>query len=208
MARTGFIYKVVCNISNLTYVGSTFTAKLSVRLAHHRGHYKQFLKGKGNYITSFQIIERGDYNIHLIETVQVDTIYELRLKERYYFDILPCINRNRPILLEGEKKELEQQYTEDNKQNKKEYDLNYRTKNRETINVNKKIYRENNRETIKEKKKIYNEKNREKINEQARKYNKEHKDEKRICDKKYREANKDEINRKKKKNTQKINSIN
>ena len=168
MARTGFIYKVVCNISNLTYVGSTFTAKLSVRLAHHRGHYKYFLKGKGNYITSFKIIERGDYNIHLIETVQVDTIYELRLKERYYVETLECVNKVRPALFEDEKDEYFKKYYEDNKEEFKIKFKKYYEEHKEEKRVYYQKYWEVNKEKIAEKRKEYHDRNKDEINRKKR----------------------------------------
>ena len=49
------IYKIVCNVTNLVYVGFT-TQKLSQRLQHHRNDYKLYLDSKYHYVSSFKMI--------------------------------------------------------------------------------------------------------------------------------------------------------
>jgi len=63
----GKIYKIVCNITGLVYVGST-TQALSKRLYHHKFKYKCWCDGKYPFMTSFIIIEKGGFDIVLIET--------------------------------------------------------------------------------------------------------------------------------------------
>ena len=60
------IYKIVCNVTGLVYIGSTIQ-KLSKRLSNHRHKYKQYLDNKSRYVTSFKILENDNYEIILIE---------------------------------------------------------------------------------------------------------------------------------------------
>ena len=115
MSKIGYVYKIVCNITNEIYVGSTKTKKLSQRLAGHIGSFKTYLKGKGNMCSSYQIIARGDYGIHLLETVEYNTIYELRVRERYHFELCDCVNKRCPIIFEEEVGEYNQKYAEKNR---------------------------------------------------------------------------------------------
>jgi hypothetical protein len=46
--RNGKIYKIVCNITGLTYYGSTCEPTLARRLAKHRGCYNRWLKSDAN----------------------------------------------------------------------------------------------------------------------------------------------------------------
>ena len=64
--QKGKIYKLVCNITNKTYIGST-TQILCKRLSSHVMNYKKRVK-----ISSKEIIEGGDYSIILIEDYQCD----------------------------------------------------------------------------------------------------------------------------------------
>jgi hypothetical protein len=50
------IYKIVCNITGVIFVGST-CKKLCQRIAQHREYYKQYLKGKHNYVTLFKVLK-------------------------------------------------------------------------------------------------------------------------------------------------------
>jgi hypothetical protein len=70
-------YKIICNITNECYIGSTCEPILARRLAGHVANYKSYLKGKGNNVTSFKIIANGNYNIVLIELFPCDTKDEL-----------------------------------------------------------------------------------------------------------------------------------
>ena len=60
------IYKIVDNTNGNIYIGST-CKKLCQRIAQHRTDYKNFLNGTNHYITSFKILENGDYDIILLE---------------------------------------------------------------------------------------------------------------------------------------------
>ena len=93
--NNGKVYKICCNITNKIYVGST-TCELSHRLATHVSNYKKFLNGKYHYVTSFKILEKGDYSIILLEKCPCSSRDELAMRERYWYDTLECVNKNKP----------------------------------------------------------------------------------------------------------------
>lgn len=70
------IYKIVSKNTDLIYVGST-TQTLKQRLKHHIYDYNRYKKGKHFYISSFKILEFGDYEIQLIKCVSVENLKEL-----------------------------------------------------------------------------------------------------------------------------------
>ena len=135
----GKIYKIVCNITNKIYIGSTCEPTLARRLAKHVSNFKNWKNGKGNKVSSFQILEGGNYYIELLEVFSCTINEELLAKERFYIKSIDCINRNKNLNM--------------TKEDKKEYD---------------KIYRQNNKDKIKKIKKDYEEKNKNKINEYHR----------------------------------------
>eukprot|EP01050_Picozoa_sp_SAG11_P021856 SAG11_NODE_3981_length_2121_cov_536.604847_3_plen_164_part_00 len=96
--NNGKIYKIVCNITGLVYVGSTTKPRLSQRLASHVGAYKRYKRGEhdSNYVTSFKVLENNDYDIILLENVNCNCKDELFARERYYFDTIDCVNKMTP----------------------------------------------------------------------------------------------------------------
>jgi hypothetical protein len=168
--QNGKIYKLVCNITGLIYIGSTAEILLSNRLAKHRTDYRKHLNGKYHYITSFKILENDNYEIILLENFPCNNRYELKARERFYIESLNCVNKcipnrtkkeyyddNKEQILEQKKK-----YYNNNKQKileyQKEYDKQYYEINKDKIIKQKKQYYEKNREHIKEQNKQYREK--------------------------------------------------
>ena len=92
----GKVYKIVCNKTNEVYIGST-TQPLSKRLAQHRMSHKQYLNGLYGFISSFPILERGDYDIVLIENVSCENKEQLHRAERKHIEQNACVNRNIPL---------------------------------------------------------------------------------------------------------------
>jgi hypothetical protein len=119
----GKIYKIVDNTNGNCYIGSTCEPILARRLASHISAYKFYLNGKRGYVTSFKIIESGNYNIVLIEEYPCETKDQLLARERYYIDTLDCINKCRA----GSVNEL----------GKIEYDKQHYEKNKEKIHLYK-----------------------------------------------------------------------
>ena len=132
----GKIYKIVSNITDDVYIGSTCNT-INRRLTNHIQLYKSFKKGiRKNSCSSFQIIENGEYDIVLIEDFPCDRKEQLHARERYYIENIKCINK----VIPGR---TNKQYREDNK---------------DIISEKTKIYREANKEKILEQQKAYHEK--------------------------------------------------
>ena len=128
------IYKLVCNKTGLIYVGSTCQRLLCKRLSGHVADYKRWKDGKYNYVTSFKIIEGGDYYMELLEAVICSSFDELAKKERHYIESIDCVNKFIPGRTN---KESCKQYYADNKVNKKQYyeDNKEKIKTRESVKV-------------------------------------------------------------------------
>jgi len=162
------IYKIVCNTTGLTYVGSTIQ-KLSQRLSEHKGRYKNYLKGKEGFTTSFDIIKNNNYEIILIDECACNNKEQLLREERKYIENICCINKKIPTRTKKE-------WDEDNKDKIKEYYKDNKNKikkyyedNKEKILERHKEYRENYKEKISKRKKQYYLDNKEKIREQQKK---------------------------------------
>ena len=74
------IYKIVCNTTGYTYIGST-TGKLNERLNKHKCDAKN---GKG--ITSSKCLENNDYFITPLEYYPCTTKKDLLDRERFYIE--------------------------------------------------------------------------------------------------------------------------
>ena len=121
------IYKIVG--SNLNYYGST-ELTLKTRLSKHTANYKQYKKGNANYVTSFSIIEKGSYDIVLVEELTNVSKQQKTARERFYIENFECINKYIP----GRTKE------------------EYRNANRNKLNSAARAYHARNKDRIKKKK--------------------------------------------------------
>jgi len=87
------IYRIVCNETGLNYYGST-TQTLSKRLGAHVCDYKRWRDGKQHFVTSFSVLEAGNYEIVLVEKLENITNREqLRAVERRYIEANECVNK-------------------------------------------------------------------------------------------------------------------
>jgi len=150
------IYKIVDNTSDKVYIGSTCCKYLSQRLQKHVHTYKQYLKNNYHRVSSFDIIENGNYDIILLENVNCETIDQLRARERFYIQSNVCVNQHIPTRTDKE-------YYDDNKERIKEYYEN----NKERILQRHKVFREANKESKSKRDKEYRLNNKEKIKEHA-----------------------------------------
>jgi hypothetical protein len=95
--NNGKIYKIECFITGEIYIGSTCEPTLARRLAKHVSDCKRWRGDKGRKTTSFDIIERGDYKIILIEKFICNSKDELTARESHYIKeyklIGKCINK-------------------------------------------------------------------------------------------------------------------
>jgi hypothetical protein len=156
--QNGKIYKIVCNVTDEVYIGSTCQPTVARRMAKHVDNYKEHKKGKCGYTTSFRIIEREDYNAYLIESFPCDSKDELTKREgevirqmKTECTVVNCVipgrtkaeyrNDNADKIKAGKQK-----YRENNADKIKEY----REQNADKIKTGKQKYREDNTDKIKE----------------------------------------------------------
>jgi hypothetical protein len=124
--QLGKIYKIECNVTEKVYIGSTCEPTLARRLTKHLTNYKRYLKGAYHYVTSFDVLQNGNYDIVLIESYPCNSKDELHARERYHTNNIDCVNK---IKTQGMYNEL----------GKKEYKKQYRETNKEAINTKKKV---------------------------------------------------------------------
>ena len=142
--ENGKVYKIVCRKTGLIYVGSTTKPLLCQRLTAHRTHYKMYLDGRHNFVTSFKLLENDDYYIELLENVKAKSKDELLKRERYYIETLNCVNVKTPT-------HTRQEYKDKNRDEINRKIREYYKNHQEHYKEQKKEYRKNNKETIKEK---------------------------------------------------------
>ena len=156
------IYKIVDNTNGNIYIGSTTEPTLARRLQKHKASYNQYIQGKQNFITSFNIIKNGDYDIILLEKCEnIKSKDELHARERYFIENNVCVNKNKP---HRTNKEYKQDNKEQITEKAKEY---YKTKGKELYELNKDKIKEY-YELNKDKRKELYELNKDKINERIR----------------------------------------
>ena len=128
--QDGKIYKIVCNITDECYIGSTCEPRLARRLAKHVSDFKSWKEGKRHKISSFDIIENGNYQILLIETYPCNSKDELTAREGEVIrqSKLDCQCVNRYIAGRSHK-----QYCNDNKEVLIQRKQVYRAINKEVI---------------------------------------------------------------------------
>ena len=158
----GKMYKIVCNITGEVYIGSTTKKTLAQRLVGHVCAYNRVKKGILKSTTrSFDIIDRGNYNIYLIELFPCNSKDELTAREGHIIQEYKlkgiCINYR----TEGRSKE--------------EYSAMYRSNNREEIKERLRVYRQNNKEKIHDYKMQYQLDNCDRIKEESKNYREKNK---------------------------------
>jgi hypothetical protein len=153
------VYKIIDNTNGNIYVGSTCEPTLARRLSGHVSNYNQYLKEKGSYCTSYQILENNNYNIVLIEKCDsVNSRDELKSRERHYIEALTCVNKVIPLRTDKE-------YKIANKQRRAEQNKKWSEENKDEIAKRTKAYREANKDDIAKRRKAYREANKDKAKE-------------------------------------------
>jgi len=211
--KNGKIYKIINDVNDKFYIGSTSEPYLSNRMASHRK--------KHNMCMSKNIgVDLKQCSIILIENYPCNDKQELLRKEREYFDKYKkeCkevfINKRKPTYYEGEKKQLKKEYDKEYLKNNKDKIKEYLKNNKEIRSEKRKEYIEKNKELVKEKRKKYHEKNKEQLNKQClERYRnkdkntpeyKEFKEKRKKYLKEYHQNNKDKIKEYLKNNKDKI----
>lgn len=198
--QLGKIYKIVNDVNDKFYIGSTAEKYLSNRMSTHRQ--------KHNGCMSKNIgVDLKHCSIILIENYPCKDKPELRRREREYFDKYKkeCkevfVNKYKPILYEGEKIEYVKEWNKKNKSKTKQNCKDYREKNKEKIYKQRKEYIKKNKDKLKIKRKEYLEKNKDKLKEYRKENYEKNKDKLKDKSKKIYENNKEIIL---KKNREKI----
>jgi hypothetical protein len=178
------IYKIINDINEMIYVGSTYQT-LANRFSAHKS------KARSGSTTSIHTTMReigiDNFRIELIKTIEMKTIQEYEQEEMNKFD---------PNLLINDKNafdnETPKEYYDRNRDRINENKRNWRA-NSEEYRLKQKEYRELNKSKISEQRKKYVEENRDKINEYKRNW-KANNEEYRLKQKMYVEENRDKIN--------------
>jgi len=127
--------------SELVYIGST-GLDLQVRLAQHILSWDSFKRGKNTKkISSYQIIDSGEYGIEEIESCLLEDRF---IREQHYIDTIKCVNKNKS-------------YSNFNQKSKKSwatYQRDYYHANPIPHRLRKKAYYTSNKDSIKNKYKI------------------------------------------------------
>ena len=149
---------------------------MSQRLAQHVCSYKRWLNGKTHFVTSFKIIEQGNYDIVLIEKYPCNSKEELHARESYYSQTIPCVNKikQQGLFMKLGQAEYDKKYYEVNKEKIIKQNKQYYVSNKAQIDKQRKQYYKANKEQIIEQHKQYYKANKEQI--------KINKDEKHNCD--------------------------
>ena len=161
----GKIYKITGG--GLTYIGST-TQPLYKRFSGHKLTKAFFDKGdKSRSCSSSQLLAFDDCCITLIEDFPCERKEQLLARERYYYDLMDCVNKLKPTKTEQDiletNEKVRQHYQEniekERQRHREKYHRNperqklYQEKNKEKISLFQKEYREENKATLSAKKK-------------------------------------------------------
>jgi len=184
----GKIYKIVCNETGEVYVGSTTYKYLSRRLSAHKSP-------SSNTCSCKHIINRGNYDMVLIEHYPCNSKDELHSRERYWIENTKCVNLNLPIATEEEHKQKRKDYRETHKEEQKQWGHDWYENNKEHHRELRQKYQEEHKEHLLEKAKEYRDKpeNKERQKETNKKWKDDNREAHLLQRKEYVAANKERI---------------
>ena len=170
MTKTGRVYKIVHNQSDLVYIGSTLN-QLKYRWRDHKNSYKKWPNSRTKCAIYEYFDEYGIENFIcvLIKEYEVEDRAHLRAYEQLWINKLRCVNKQcafQPIPL----KEYKKQYYKNNQQKLKEISKQYYNDNKQKLSEYKKQYRKDNQQKLKEKNKQYYKDNQQQILERVKQY--------------------------------------
>jgi hypothetical protein len=142
--KTGRIYKIVCNLSDDVYIGSTFN-RLSDRFRRHKYGFNQYLNNKSYEMSIYPLFKQygvENFTIILIKEYLVCDKKHLLMYEQLWINKLNCVNK--VIAFQLLKKQQQKQYFEKNKDRQRQYYHNNKIK----INLQHKLWLEKNKEKI------------------------------------------------------------
>jgi len=121
------IYSIRSTSTPYYYIGST-TLDLNLRFNLHKSHYRQYKRGKFNYMTSFEVLCNDNCYIELIEEYYCENKKELHQREgehiRSHRKLTVCHLVNKKI--DGR---TPKEYLRDNSEKIKLYQKDYRHTN-------------------------------------------------------------------------------
>ena len=141
------IYKITCNVTGLTYYGSTVNP-LSKRMGEHRSNFKT---NRGT-CKSKLVLASGDYDYCLVEKWPCADKSELHQRERFYIESNECVNLMIPGRTQKEyysdNKEEYREYRSAHKEDAAKYDKKYYSDNKEKLLKQMKEYRAENKDEL------------------------------------------------------------
>jgi hypothetical protein len=182
--NAGQIYKIwsPAHPEEGIYYGSTCQA-ISNRIGGHRNNYKRYLKGKGNFTTSYNIVKHEDHIYERLCYYPCNSKKELEKKEVEYIKG-DCKSCNKVI--PGQTKK---EWILKNQEKIRKDRIDYYNENKLKESVKHKIYYEKHKEDIRDKKKIYDNKNKGNKNEKDQLRYQKNKEKLKECSKIYYKKN-------------------
>jgi hypothetical protein len=113
------VYKLVC--CDLTYYGSTIQP-LYKRKSDHKMKFQLWKNDKYHFVSSFILLEVGEPDIILVESLRCKNKEELHARERFYIENNECVNKQIP---NRNKTEYMKQYQQEKKEKIKEFKTEY-----------------------------------------------------------------------------------
>lgn len=181
--KTGRIYKIIHNQSNIIYIGSTYN-ELRKRWSEHKKDFKKYLDNKKSEVSIYPYFKQygiENFKIILIKEYQVVDKKHLYSKEQLWISKLKSINKNKTFNIKRlyqqnyhfhnkEKRGIyKKEYVKLNKEKIKEFQTNYSLNNKEKIKIKNNNYYKNNKDKILKQCKNYYELNKEKISDANKK---------------------------------------
>ena len=195
--KNGKIYKILNNIDDNVYIGSTCQS-LSERMSKHRWSIKM---NRHNGAFGDKVRELGieQFYIELIEEYPCTSREQLLAKEGYHIRQSGTLNKQVAGRTKQEFRKLwyennpdyNREYREEHKKEISEQCKIYRETHKDLIYQHGKEYRAANKDSIRESKKQYEEANKDMIRERKKIYWEQNKDKFKEKHKEYRDANKD-----------------
>ena len=107
-AKRGYIYSIKSFQTDKIYIGSTIQ-KMYKRFSKHKHNYKEYLKEKTNYTSSFEIIKYNDCYVELIKEVYCTKKQLLELEDEEIQSHNNCVNHYLPKHWEGNRNPYKKQ---------------------------------------------------------------------------------------------------
>jgi hypothetical protein len=186
--KNGKIYKILNDITDDVYVGST-CQPLSKRMAEHRKSLNgaTVLKSKKRLLyDKMRAVGKDHFYIELIEEYPCDNIEQLLKREGCYIREIGTLN----TIVSGR---TQQEYNEDNKEHLREKRAEWETKNKEHLCDYQKKYQTEHADRLRQQSKQYREDNKERIQQQRKAYREDRKKELAEKTKLWRERNIDKL---------------